>query len=250
MKEVEFLRNNSSKIAFILQVGYFRLAGRFFGNQFYEADISFVINRLSLPLSSSLEIPKQTLARQRNVIAEFYGFRRLAYKDKEHLASEIAGLVRQLTRPAEVFRQIIKKLQSRKFILPGYDFLSTLISREIYRRKLALERIIKESLSIEQKQLLDSLLEKKALPASESESQERSFRAQLTLLKTPSQSLKPASIKANLSDWNLLQNIYDQLSEVIAKLDLSAESLRYYANAVLKSELFQISRQKDETRFC
>ncbi len=46
-----------------------------------------------------------------------------------------------------------------------------------------------------------------------------------------------------------MQSIYEKISDVIPKLDLSSETLRYYANAVLKSELFQISRQKDETRY-
>ncbi|MCY7344730.1 MAG: Tn3 family transposase [Pyrinomonadaceae bacterium] len=254
MKEVQNLRNPSSKIAFILQAGYFRAAQRFFGSQFYESDIAFVAGRLSLPNPVSLEIPKQNLARNRKIIAEFYGFRSLTKVDQKRLILEITDSVKQFARPAEVFRQTIKKLNSRKFILPGYDFLSTNISREIYRRKLFLSRIIKESLSIEQKQLLDSLLEKEESTSeiyagSDSEKNQAGFRAKLTLLKNPSQSLKPADIKSNLNDWNLLQAIYKQISDVIVKLDLSLETLRYYANSVLKSELFQISRQKDETRY-
>ncbi len=153
-----------------------------------------------------------------------------------------------------LFRQILKKLNSRKFILPGYDFLSTNISREFYRRKLYLSRIINESLSAEQKQLLDSLLEKKEITSqinsdADSENNKVGYRAKLTLLKNPSQSLKPSDIKSNLNDWNLLQTIYKQVSDVIVKLDLSLETLRYYADSVIKSELFQISRQKDETRY-
>jgi len=64
------------------------------------------------------------------------------------LILEITDSVKHFTRPAEVFRQTIKNLNSRKFILPGYDFLSTNISREVYRRKLFLSRIINESLSV------------------------------------------------------------------------------------------------------
>jgi hypothetical protein len=254
MKEVQNLRNSSGKIAFVLQTGYFRAAKRFFGSRFYEADIAYVAGRLSLPNPFSLEPPKQNLARNRKIIAEFFGFRTLTKIDKEQLILEIKDSVKQFTRPAEVFRQIIKKLNSRKFILPGYDFLRADISREIYRRKLFLSQIIKETLSVEQKQLLDSLLEKEGSSSdinadADSENNKFGFRAKLTLLKNPSQSLKPADIKSNLNDWNLLQSIYKQISDVIVKLDLSLETLRYYANAVLKSELFQISRQKDETRY-
>lgn len=251
IKEVESVRTSSGKTAFILQAGYFRSSQRFFGNNFFQSDIAFVAGRLDLSVPKSLEIPKQTLARHRQTIAEFYGFRSLSKNDKEQLIVETADLVKQFHRPAEVFRQTIKKLNSRKFVLPGYDFLATMISREIFQRKLALSQIVKETLSLEQKQLLDSLLEKEEITSdsdSDSETNE-SFRAKITLLKNPSQSLKPAAIKSNLNDWKVLQSIYEKISNVIENLDLSSETLRYYANAVLKSELFQISRQKDETRY-
>ena len=205
MKEVQNLRNSSGKIAFVLQTGYFRAAKRFFGSNFYESDIAFVAGRLSLPHPVSLEIPKQNLTRNRKIIAEFFGFRGLTKIDKEQLILEINDSVKQFTRPAEVFRQTIKKLNSRQFILPGYDFLRAVISREIYRRKLFLSQIIKESLSLEQKQLLDSLLEKEESTSeinadnaeSDLENNRTGFRAKLTLLKNPSQSLKPADIKLN-----------------------------------------------------
>lgn len=189
MKEAQTLRTSSGKIAFVLQTGYFRAAKRFFGSRFYESDIAFVAGRLSLPYPVSLEIPKQNLARNRKIIAEFFGFRTLTKIDKEQLILEINDSVKQFPRPAEVFRQTIKKLNSRKFILPGYDFLSTNISREIYRRKLFLSRIIKESLSVEQKQLLDSLLEKEEsaleiIADSDSKNIQTGFRAKLTLLES------------------------------------------------------------------
>lgn len=204
VKEVETLRTDSGKIAFILQAGYFRSVNRFFGNRFYEEDIAYVAGRLFLPNPAALEVPKQNLARNRRIIAEFYGFRRLTKNDKDQLTLKISDLVKHFTRPAEVFRQILKKLNNRKFILPGYDFLSTNISREVYRRKLYLSRIINESLSAEQKQLFDSLLEKEEIPPqtnsdTNSEDNKLGFRAKLTLLKNPSQSLKPADIKSNLN---------------------------------------------------
>ena len=243
MNEVESLRNSTSQIAFILQCGYFRASLRFFGNQFYPNDITFLAHRSNITILSLLEIPKQTLNRHRQIITEFFGYRRLTGADKENLKFEIAESVNRFHRPTEVFRHTVKSLQSGKFILPGYDFLATVISREIFRQKQKLNQIIKDSLSTEQKQLLDSLLEKEEI------NNEVEFRAKLTLLKNPSQSLKAADIKSNLNDWNILQSVYDQVSNVIVRLNLSSETLRYYANAVLKSEIFQISRQKDETKY-
>ena len=147
----------------------------------------------------------------------------------------------------------VQKLKSRKFVLPTYHFLATLIARAIRKRKGELNQLIKKSLSVEQKQLLDSLLEKERISTtSEMEdviNGERNSRIKLTLLKQLSQSLKPSDIKSNLHDWTLLQAMYARVSNVITTLNLSPETLRYYAEAVLKSEVFQISRQKDEVRY-
>lgn len=157
---------------------------------FYQADVAFAAGRFSLRIPGSLEIPKQTLARHRRLIAEFYGFRSLSKTDKEQLMDETADLVKQFHRPAEVFRRTVRKLNSRKFVLPGYHFPAKIISREIYKRKLVLSQIIKESLSTQQKQLLDSLLEKEestSVDATDLDSitDESGFRAKLTLLKNP-----------------------------------------------------------------
>jgi hypothetical protein len=163
IEEVESLRNPVNRIAFILQCGYFRASLRFFGKQFYPNDIAFLAHRSNIAIPSLLEIPKQTLNRHRQVIAEFLGYRRLMDADKENLRFEIAESVNRFHRPTEVFRHTVKNLQSGKFILPGYDFLATVISRETFRQKQKLNQIIEDSLSIEQKQLLDSLLEKEEI---------------------------------------------------------------------------------------
>jgi len=118
MKEVENLRTASGKIAFILQAGYFRSANRFFGSRFYEEDIAYVADRLSLPNPVAFEVPKQNLARNRGIIAEFYGFRRVTKNDKDQLALEISDLVKYFTRPTEVFRQRFFLLREKYTLFP------------------------------------------------------------------------------------------------------------------------------------
>jgi len=70
----------------------------------------------------------------------------------------------------------------------------------------------------------------------------------LTLLKTISPSTKPAKIAATLDDWHILQLLHTAFSPIIAALDLTPDGLRYYANAVLKSQVFQVARRVDEDR--
>ena len=73
-------------------------------------------------------------------------------------------------------------------------------------------------------------------------------RFKLTLLKQMSQSTKPWKITATLDDWQTLRLLYDELAPVIAALDLTHDGIRYYANSVLSSQVFQVSRRVDDDR--
>ena len=244
---LETSRHPSSKIALIVQCGYFRACHRFFGSQFRADDLAFVAARLELPKPEVLELSKQTLLRQREAITECFGARQFQQTDRQALANEIAGWVRNGLRPSEVFRQSVNRCRALRIVLPNYNLLATLISEQVNRRKAELNRIINESVTAEQKLLLDNLLTK-STTASTADSTSNT-RSLLTLLKQPSQSLKPSDIKANLNDWQHLQILYQKFSPIIAKLNLSAENLRYYAQTVLKADLLQIARRADESRY-
>ena len=68
------------------------------------------------------------------------------------------------------------------------------------------------------------------------------------MLKRFSQSTKPARIKANLEDLRTLRPLYRAVESVVTALDLTPDGIRYYANAVLKSRVFQVSRRAEEDR--
>ncbi|MEJ7861715.1 MAG: DUF4158 domain-containing protein [Pyrinomonadaceae bacterium] len=242
---LETSRHPSSKIALIIQCGYFRARHRFFGSQIRVDDISFVTARLNLPRPEVLKLSKQTLLRQREAIAECFGARQFQQTDRRTLAAEIAGWVRNGLRPSEVFRQSINRCRARRIVLPNYNLLANLISEQVNCRKTELNQIISESVTAEQKRLLDNLLTKSSTAEAT-----LNTRSLLTLLKQPSQSLKPSDIKANLNDWQHLQNTLSKIfTRSRAKLNLSAENLRYYAQTVLKADLLQIARRADESRY-
>ena len=71
----------------------------------------------------------------------------------------------------------------------------------------------------------------------------------LKSLKQPFHSLKASHIKANLNDWQFLQTIYQAITPVISKLGLHPEAARFYAQAVLKTDIFHNARRRDESRY-
>lgn len=65
----------------------------------------------------------------------------------------------------------------------------------------------------------------------------------LSLLKKFHHSTKPAKIKANIADLQLLRSLYGAIEPTLLALGLTDEGLRYYANSVIKAEIFQVSRR-------
>lgn len=111
-----------------------------------------------------------------------------------------------------------------KIVVPGYNRLAVIISRQLQNYEKQLQIIVAEKLNDRQRQLLDALLEKEPAennPAAD-ESAAPDFRFRLTRLKRIFQTNKPADIKANPADWQTLQTICRECGELIAELHLKA----------------------------
>jgi hypothetical protein len=122
-----------------------------------------------------------------------------------------------------------------------------LIAREINSHKRALIRLVDEHLTADGRALLDALLEKEELPEIEEPPKVQRYR--LTLLKKFHHSTKPSKIKANIADLQLLRRLYSAIEPTLSALDLTDEDLRYYANSVIKAEIFQVSRRAVPDRY-
>lgn len=115
-------------------------------------------------------------------------------------------------------------------------------------RQRSLTKIVSTHLTDAQRQRLDALLEKEAGVAGAGTAAPAQ-RYRLTLLKQFHQSTKPGRIKANLADWQLLSGLYEEVEPVITALGLSHEGLSYYAHAVIKAEIFQVTRRAAADRY-
>ena len=71
----------------------------------------------------------------------------------------------------------------------------------------------------------------------------------LTLMKKLSQSTKPSKVKERVVDLSLVRGLYDQLSPTLQSLALMPGGIRYYAESVLRSEIFQLTRRDDPDRY-
>ncbi len=245
LSRLTIFRTPINQIGFVLTLGYFLATKRFFARQFHETDAAYVAKQLGfLPGVFDLDTYDEATARRhRNIILDDLGFQPFDSFAKGHLRKEIHTMVRSQVRPKAILLHLFDSLARRKTEIPKAYLLTNLITREIRAHKRTLTKVINAKVTPELRELLEALLEK---PEAEESPQVQRFV--LTLLKKISQSTRPKKIEATLSDWQVLDALYHELTPVIAELDLTHEGLRYYANSVIKSRAFQILKRTDDDR--
>ena len=118
----------------------------------------------------------------------------------------------------------------------------------INRQKQTLTTLLAVTLSEQTRVLLDGLfVQSPTLEGDPVDSQTAAYK--LTLLKNLSQSTKPTKIRERVTDLTVVRELHTRLSSVLTALALPPDGIRYYANSVLKSEIFQIARRAEEDRY-
>ena len=240
------LRTPINKVCFLVVAGYFKARRKFFARQFHQTDIEYVARQIGVDPSEVFikSYSKETYARHQRAILSYFGYSPFDEAAKTIITNEIAALIRVQFRPKLVLLEIIQVLTIKKIAIPSYNVLADLIVAALNNHQRTLNKIIETCLTENQRTNLDTLLEKEP-----SNSTEEGWRYRLTLLKKPNQSTRPAKIRANLVDLDTVQTLYLDLMPVVQRLNLSYESIRYYAYSVIKAQIPQVSRRADEDRF-
>jgi TnpA family transposase len=240
------LRTPINKVCFLVVAGYFKARRKFFARQFHQTDIEYVARQIGVDPSEVFieSYSKGTYARHQLAILNHFGYSPFDEAAKTLITHEIAALIRVQFRPKLVLLEIIQVLTVKKIAIPSYNVLADLIVAALNSHQRTLSKIIEACLTENQRTNLDTLLEKEP-----SNSTEEGWRYRLTLLKKSYQSTRPAKIKANLADLETVQTLYLDLMPVVQRLNLSYESIRYYAYSVIKAQIPQVSRRADEDRY-
>jgi TnpA family transposase len=245
------LRTPTNHLGFLLSWGYFTATKQFFLPQtFRPLDIEYVARHLGLSLDALdlTSYDKQTVARHQELILQYAGFRAFDASARTVLEQEIAGMVRAQLKPHLIFWRCVDVLLREKVAVPTYFRLADLILTAINHQQQMLTTLLAHTLSEQTRVLLDGLfVQSPTLEGDPVDSQTAAYK--LTLLKKLSQSTKPAKIKERVTDLTVVRDLHTRLQPVLAALALPPDSIRYYANSVLKSEIFQIARRADEDRY-
>jgi Domain of unknown function (DUF4158) len=212
-KAAASLRTPANQLCFLLSCGYFKASKRFFLSwTFHRQDVEYVASRIGLRLEEvDLALyPKETSSRHRAFILDFYGFKPFRPYGRPVLAEEIARLVRSQIKPKVIFWRCVEVLIREKIEVPGYFPLADQILSAINTHNQTLVDTIERTLDTATRTVLDDLLKQEPLAGDTVPGKTSAYK--LTLMKKLSQSTKPSKVKERVADWNLVRDLYHQLS--------------------------------------
>jgi TnpA family transposase len=238
--QVNGLDRPVNRAGFLLQWGYFKATGRFFKTlTFNPVDIIFVARQLGIdPLGLDFTTYRRnTLGRHRQLIRQALGVAPFVGTRKVIVQQEARYLVGRQVHPEQVFWNVCAFTRMHRIEVPTYFALCELISEAIRDVEQRLDQTLLEAITPEQIRVLDELFEK--LPADASG---RSIH-QLARLKNAQELMRLGVIRHNLSLLKDLKKRYHVLLPLLTKLDLSEEMIEYYAEYVLRADVFQVKRR-------
>ncbi|MDX9806275.1 MAG: Tn3 family transposase [bacterium] len=244
MDILETLPNPTNKVGFVLQLGYFRAVNKFYSSsRFRQNDIEYVSRNLNLKMESvNISAYKYTTSeRHQQIILEEMEFRKFTSAMRDRLAKEAALLTSRQQKPRLIFMSLVDFLQTEKIQVPSYNTLAEIITDSLKNYERDMVRTVNGSLTEDEKALIDNLLEKE-------DSGTELNRYTLTSLKNHSHSIRAGKIKDNIKDYEHLENLFNIISPILKNTGITSEAVKYYADAVFRSQVFQISR-RDDNRF-
>lgn len=263
------LRKPTTKVAFLLVLGYFKATKQFFSSSFCEADISYLCSKLGLT-TDSFEVgsySRQNFYQHKKLILQLTGWNEFNSKSEDAMKVEIRFLLRSQTRQKQIYERLIDALIASKTEIPSYNILANLIVQETKKYDLKIDEILINSLGKEVIGELNLLLNRdmggglsntKGQIESEGKSQNQSELASdkisfttpyiLTTLKRFNQSNKPGKIQKNLIALTSLKSLFTKLEPARGQIDFTNEGIKYYASLTIKQELFQLARRDQNER--
>lgn len=238
---VDSLKSDNNKVGFVLQLGYFRFAGKFFTSDLsYKGDIDFIskdlgVNKNAIDLST---YKNRTIHNHKEKILELLDYKPFSATEKNLLKEEIIRLTHKQIRPQEIMQICVNNLRDRKVELPTYHVFADLITTVFNQFENDLVTIIGNNLTQEQHNILDELL-----PV-DSDGQKESYykRAKITALKHINHTIKPGKIKQGIQNLLTIEAIRNDFQPIIDALNLSPESRKYYAVWVIKARSLQVKQ--------
>jgi TnpA family transposase len=227
------LNTTKSKITFILQLGYFKARRMFFvftANDVAE-DLNHVVERY-FPGTAEPEctVSKRTRLKHQDLILELFGYRTCDAAAREELEEKAKQAAAVCGKPVYVFREVLHLLAERRIVSPAYSSLQDLVGKALTHEQNRMGEILREQLKPSEIQDLNALLD------------DTSGLYAITQLRRDPSDFSASEIKREIARGAQIRDLYLLSQHELPALNISNESIKYYASLVGYYSVFRLKR--------
>jgi len=214
-----------TKLYFLLQLGYFKATQQFYSFCFEDAsdDIKY-LSKIYFQYKNAVilqgQISSKNILKQREVITNLSHYQQLNHNTRTLVEKRLSELMGTHPRNQDAFREILAFCNSHKIIIPGYRTFQDLFSNAITQEKNRLTKLSSQLLPKSMQKSLDDILAKE------------DTISQLTLLKNDQKNFSFTALRKEVGKIDRIRDLYRLSKEVIPKLNLSKNCIRYYCELV------------------
>lgn len=233
---MEQLHSIKSRIYFILQLGYFKACHLFFVFRLNEVkEDAQYIQDLYFPnfTLTEFDITKVTRLRQRQLILDLFNYRACDANERQQLEEKARFAARVSSQPIYVFRELLNMLTEQRIVAPGYSSMQDIVSNALTYEQNRLITIVRKQLAETDRDALNALLD------------DSPGLYEITLLKREPRDFSLSEIKREIERGEQIRSLYRLAQQLLPALDISNESIKYYASLVTYYSVFRL-KQLDE----
>jgi TnpA family transposase len=230
-KTLSSLRTPTTKVGFLLQLGYFKHSGKFFDSAtFRKRDIQYIRGFLNITekVDFSDYHPSRIMQHQTR-IRQLLGWSAFGDDNATHIARHVQLQVEQQIKPEQVFSAAVEFCWQQRIEVPTYNQLANVITDSFNIVESAWLTQLEQSLSPNNCDALDALLE----------STEES-PALLGEIKPINQSLQPKDIKKNVEACRVFADRFTQFETTYGQFKMHEKATEHYATWVQKATITQL----------
>ena len=213
--------------------GTLRPASSFLSSPLREVDedIRYLQERYFAPARfHAVEVSKVTRLKQQRVILGLCHYRYCDAAARQHLAAKAQQAARVCAKPVYIFRELWHYLTTQRLVAPGYTVLQELIGQTLTAEQQRLSTVVRTHLQPADITALQCLLD------------DAPGLYALTQLKHEPRDISLSEIKREIQRGTQMAPLYTLAQRVLPALEISNESITYYASLVNYYSVYKLKR--------
>ena len=213
----------SSKVNYILQLGYFRAVQLFFKITFpkLRADVKYIVIKYFFDTPQ----PKKNASKwqhykNQDKIKKLFGMQLSTPQFLLKLYRHAKQLAKLDIQPKFILDQLFELCQKSSVIRPAYSKLQTIVANALQDENRRLDNKLQSLLDKTTRQAIDNLFE----------TEDMFYK--LTMLKKDPKDFSTTEMRKELEKQAYVSHIFQEANRIIPKLNISRQNIQHYANLV------------------